>query len=121
MRNNNFKTKEDYLRYRKDWKRDYLELSLDIRNRKYYLKEYYRAYNKIRRNVDPDNQWNRFYDQVDELLEKDKRFQELKIKYKPEKYWNLNKFKKWATGMLRELKLAKEEARRQYLESRKTA
>lgn len=38
MRNSQFKNKEEYLQYRKDWKAEYKQLSKDIRVQKYYIR-----------------------------------------------------------------------------------
>ena len=46
MRNAEFKTKEEYLQYRKDWKAEYKELSQTIREKKLLHKENSRIFNK---------------------------------------------------------------------------
>lgn len=106
MSNNQFKTKEEYLQYRKDWKAEYKQLSEDIREKKWMQKELNRAWNK-------GKQWG----EVQEILSQNKRYQTLHEKYKNEHYLiaGLDFYKSLATGMLEELKEAKQEAQRKYL------
>ena len=44
MRNKEFKTKEEYLQYRKDWKREYAELSQTIRETKAEINRRFKEY-----------------------------------------------------------------------------
>lgn len=80
MRNNQFKTKEEYLQYRKEWKTEYKQLSEDIRECK-----------------------------------KDIRDMQRNKEYAGGLQSSLVGLRAEATGMLEELKLAKQEAQRQYL------
>ena len=121
MRNNQFKTKEEYLQYRKDWKAEYKLISQAIRDKKWLRKEYCRAFNQTMNlhghpwnGVYNESQRDAFVEDLNHDLKENKRYQELKDKWKD----CLESYREDATAMLEELKLAKQEARRQYLASK---
>jgi hypothetical protein len=90
-----FTTKEEYLQYRKEWKENYKQLSQQIRDFKFA--RWYRSLGEKRR--------------TPEGLA---RYQKIEAKYKTNCFY-VRGLKVRATSMLAELKLAKEEAQRQYL------
>ncbi len=91
-----FNSKETYLAYRSEWKAQYKELSQQIRNAK-FCRWYCSLRNPKRitpamtarfQKIGPTTDWT---------------------------YWNIFKMRERATFMLEQLKLAKQEAQRQYL------
>ena len=125
MRNKNFNTKEEYLQYRKDWKEKYKELSQTIREYKWMMKEYDRMWNKawIAHGDPYALSWHdtrvggRFWDYFHLLEKENEKYQIIRKRYLQGKKW-IDYYQKEATAMLEELKIAKVEAQRQYLESR---
>lgn len=118
--NNKFTTKQEYLDYRSNWKSEYKKTSQIIRDLRYIDKEYARAYNKawMSTSTDYTGNWrSKFYNRTLEILNENKKYQELTLKYKP-MVGNTKAYKALATDMLNELKEAKVEAQRQYLESK---
>ena len=111
MRNLKFTNKEEYLQYRKDWKEEYKQLSETIRDYKWMRKEWSRACNIAQSKVKKESN---YYDHVGEILKQSPRYVHLKEKYKNDRKW-LEQYQTQATEMLTELKLAKQEAQRQYL------
>jgi hypothetical protein len=115
-----FTTKETYLQYRSAWKDDYKELSKTIKERKWLRKEWQRAYNKTYINLgDPfSNSGNydkfRAYEKV--LLDEVVGYNEMCSKHNLR--IPLETLRKNARIMNETLKLAKEEAQRQYLEQK---
>ena len=115
MRNSQFKTKEEYLQYRKDWKAEYKQLSQTIREKRWFNREYQRAYNKATLELPPiERSYNKIYVRTMDLLQTNQRYQDLIQKYKSDKKW-VELYSMQATQMLEELKEAKQEAQRQYL------
>jgi hypothetical protein len=125
MRKLNFKTKNEYLQYIKDWKLDYRILSEDIRDKKKADKLHQRYYSQsflIHWVNGSGTSWNDKYKKtIDEckdrvsrdnwLVSHDKRFN----KKHGEWCYRLT-LSEIATNMLAELKLAKQESQRQYME-----
>lgn len=113
-----FTNKEEYLAYRSEWKAGYKELSNIIREKKWMRKEYSRAYNKAKRQIGAGRDYySNLWATTDALLSDNKRYAELKQKYKSDKIW-LEKYRAVAKDMNEDLKLAKIEAQRQYLEQK---
>ena len=119
-----FNNKETYLAYRSEWKAEYEQLSQQIRDFKWLQKEYCRAFNASV--ITHGHPWNgvfnqgqcqRFYADLNLNLEKNKRYQTLVSQYKTTCFCTQG-LKKRATAMLNELKLAKQESQRQYLEAK---
>jgi hypothetical protein len=102
MKNIEFKTKEEYLAYRSEWKAEYKQLSQDIRDLKFC-----RNFPQANRFNNPANV---------------KRYREIQKRLfnnvNTNVYWVLEEKKRKATDMLEQLKEAKQEAQRQYLEKR---
>jgi hypothetical protein len=118
MRNIEFKTKEEYIQYRKNWKEEYKQLSEIIREKKWMIKEYQRAYNKAYIETRKDSYfYNECFKRAEEILKDNKLYQNLEGKYKNDKKW-VELYRKEARDMMEELKLAKLEAQRQYLASK---
>lgn len=118
--NNKFTTKQEYLHYRSNWKSEYKKISQTIRDLRYIEKEYATAYNKAWVSTSTnytDNWHSKFYNRTLEILKENKKYQELTLKYKP-MVGSTTVYKASATDMLNELKEAKVEAQRQYLESK---
>ena len=122
MRNPQFKIKEEYLQYRKDWKTEYKQLSQTIREYKWMQKEYSRMWNKamIAHGNPYTLSWydtrmaGHFWDYFHLMENENKKYQIIKKRYEQGKKW-IGVYQKEATQMLEELKLAKVEAQRQYL------
>jgi hypothetical protein len=112
-----FTNKEEYLAYRQSWKAEYKELSNTIRDIKWGRKFINKASNKAHLQTGSDS-WNANYRYiVDEELKNSERYQTILKKVDRYDFWN-DKHKKTATEMLKDLKLAKAEAQRQYLEQK---
>lgn len=94
-----FTNKNEYLQYRKDWKANYKQLSQQIRNFKfaYWYQQPLRADRRT--------------------LELDARYERICKQYKTNCFYTYG-LKQKAKSMLAELKLAKQEAQRQYLASK---
>jgi hypothetical protein len=101
-----FTNKEEYLAYRQAWKAEYKELSNTIRDIKWGRKFINKASNKAHLQTGSDS-WNANCERYQTILKKVDRYD----------FWN-DKHKKTATEMLKDLKLAKAEAQRQYLEQK---
>ena len=125
MKNFYFPTKEEYLQYRKEWKAKYKELSQTIREYKWMQKEYSRMWNKAWiAHGDPftllwdDTRVNpRFWDYLHLMENENEKYRVIRKRYIQGKKW-IGYYQENATAMLEELKIAKVEAQRQYLESR---
>jgi hypothetical protein len=122
MRNAEFKTKEEYLQYKKDWKAEYKELSLTIREKKILRKENSRIFNKgVSEKGSPGWEnpglWRLIEFLTEEKKKSDPKYKELTEKYKDDRRW-LEDLSCDATLMLEELKESKREAQRQYLASK---
>lgn len=127
MRNPKFTTKEEYLKYRKQWKADYKELSQTIRDCRYINKAWGQAYGKATKVVSsifpPPVEWFELHREITKLqreyFNENKQAMELFDKYK-----NKNRSKEHlrveAHKMMQELKEAKLEAQRQYLAAKAT-
>ncbi len=114
MRNQNFKTKEEYLQYRKEWKAEYKQLSENIRLLKFAIR-------LGQRKKSGGKELNKYEEDIIE--------QAIKIAKPHIRQWG-NDFWLWylittretlsvtATCMLGELKASKEEAQRQYIEQK---
>lgn len=120
MRNPKFTTKEEYLQYRKDWKKEYMVLSQMIRDyktiRNLRNKECNKAMQMIGGMLNYDNV-NKYFKYVEQNIKENFYLQSLIDKYKGKKTW-LEKQRKEANKMMEELKDAKIEANRQYLASK---
>jgi len=119
--NNKFKftNKEEYLAYRSAWKAEYKELSQTIRERKWLHGKYSTIANKAKLEVGMDYQnINKYFNYIKMLSDEDKTYSEIRAKQN----WRISKEKLSATAtkMLEELKLAKIEANRQYLEQKQS-
>lgn len=105
MKYNEFKTKEEYLAYRSEWKAEYKQLSQDIRDLKFC-----RNFPMANRFDNPENV---------------KRYREIEKRLFPSAnqhvYWELESKRAQATGMLEQLKEAKMMANYQYLEQKVAA
>jgi hypothetical protein len=116
MRNLNFKTKEEYLAYRVQWKADYQELTQDIRNLKWLRATRCRAYSKVIKDLRrPDGEYYRkLVAGVKKYLNDIPQYGKLIKKYFGDKpYWiegRLQDKRIEATCMLGELKQAKIES-----------
>jgi len=128
MKNTEFKTKEEYLQYRNDWKAEYKQLSQTIREKRWLYKEYSRMWNKayvahgnpfiLTWDMYENGRCNRRFLDYLHLMEKEnKQYQILEQKYREDKNW-LGVNCKQATQMLEELKEAKQKAWRQYKASK---
>lgn len=122
MINSQFKTKEEYLLYRKKWKEEYKQLSQTIRERKWLYEEFNRMWNRaIVAHGTPfalksweTNKINSQFWNYLRLLEKENtRYQTLKKKYEKDQNPTELYIKK-ATQMLEELKESKLKVSRQY-------
>ncbi len=121
-----FNNKEEYLAYRKMWKAEYKELSQSIRDAKLCRKIYQREWNRASKEaklpgLNNRYNWSAINKLQKEYLKNNEKYQELWKKYNPSncQYWtypNRDKLKVVATRMLKELKDAKVEAQRQFLE-----
>lgn len=113
-----FTNKEEYLAYRQAWKAEYKELSNTIRDIKWGRKFINKTHSKAHLQTGTDS-WNPNYRYImDEELKNNERYQNILKKVNPYDFWN-DKYKNIATQMLKDLKASKEEAQRQYLESKK--
>lgn len=124
--NNQFTNKEEYLTYRSDWKVEYKALSQTIRDVKLMWRYTSQACNKaiqmVGGSITYDNV-NKYFRYAEEMVKEDVRIKNLYEKYNNDKKWirkTRNEYKKEATLMLEELKLAKIEANRQYLERKQS-
>jgi hypothetical protein len=120
MRNPKFKTKEEYLQYRKDWKEEYMALSQTIRDHKlihkYYAQGANQAIQMVGGKIDNSN-INAYFRYVDQMHKENQKLQTLLLKYKNcRKY--LSGYRKEARLMMEELDNAKIEANKQYLASK---
>lgn len=119
-----FNNKEEYLAYRKMWKAEYKELTRTIRDAKRCKLLFQQATSKANRDSHVPGKFRsyaKFYNLTKENLENDVEYQELKKKYNTSnyQYWmypDREKLRGVATQMLEDLKGAKIEAQRQYLE-----
>ena len=100
MRNIKFSTKEEYLVYRSEWKAEYKTLSQQIRDFKFA--RWYQTLGESRKSPEGDARWLKISNQ-----------------YKTNCFYVYG-LKAKATGMLNELKIAKQEAQRQYLASKES-
>jgi len=94
-----FTNKETYLAYRSEWKANYKELSQQIRD--------FRFANWYQQPLRPERRTPAL----------DARYEKICKQYKTNCFYTYG-LKKKATSMLMELKLAKQEAQRQYLASK---
>ena len=120
MRNKEFKTKEEYLQYRKDWKAEYKELSQRIREKRILQKDNSRIFNKAVLETGTtwgDGLWRLVEYLTDDKKKTDPKYKELTEKYTGDRKW-IELYSKDATLMLLELADAKVEAQRQYLASK---
>ena len=118
MRNTEFKTKEEYLQYKKDWKSEYKELSQTIREKKILHKKNSRIFNKaVSEKGWGDGLWRMVEFFTEDKKKTDPKYKELVEKYKDDRRWVEN-LSSEATMMLEELKESKMEAQRQYLASK---
>lgn len=118
MRNNKFKTKEEYLQYRKDWKDQYKLLSQIIKDKKWLRNRSNNAWSKawIECNGKTDGKsetWSARYEYYKNYLNYDVTYKELSDKYKNDRC--IESYQIEVRLMLSELKDAKVEANRQYL------
>ena len=114
-----FTNKEEYLAYRSNWKAEYKALSQTIRERKWLHSRYSTIANKANLEVGMDYQnINRYFDYLKLLSDEDTKYKEIRAKQN----WRISKEKLslTATVMLQELKNAKKEANRQYLEQKQS-
>jgi len=119
-----FNTKEEYLAYRQMWKAEYKALTQTIRDAKRAKYLFQVATSKANRDSHVPGQFRsyaKFHNLTKENLEQDVEYQELKKKYNTtnNQYWMYPAripLKEAATRMLEELKGAKIEAQRQYME-----
>lgn len=118
MRNLKFTNKKEYLQYRKDWKNEYKQLTETIRDLKWMRKEYSRAASYAW--INTKGKFPDMYICIKEYLNQQPRHIYLTNKYKGNPKW-IEDYKKDATIMLEDLKLAKQEAQRQYLLSKITS
>lgn len=121
-----FNNKEEYLAYRKMWKAEYKELTRTIRDAKRCKLLFQQATSKANRDSYVPGQYrnySKFHNLTKENLEQDVEYQELKKKYNVTnyQYWmypNHETLKGVARRMLEDLKGAKVEAQRQYMEQK---
>ncbi len=112
-----FTNKEEYLAYRSAWKTEYKQLSQTIKERKWLHSKIASMANKANLEVGMDYpNINKYFDYIKMLSDEDKTYSEIRAKQN----WKISKEKLsvTATKMLKELKLAKIEANRQYLISK---
>jgi hypothetical protein len=114
-----FTNKEEYLAYRSNWKAEYKALSQTIRERKWLHSRYSTIANKANLEVGTDYpNINKYFDYIKMLSDEDTKYKEIRAKQN----WRISKEKLslTATVMLQELKDAKKEANRQYLEQKQS-
>lgn len=112
-----FTNKEEYLAYRSAWKAEYKALSQTIRERKWLQSRFSTIANKA--NIEVNNDYsniNKYFDYIIRFSNEDKTYSEIRAKQN----WRISKEKLsvTATKMLEELKLAKIESNRQYVEQK---
>ncbi len=119
MRNSKFTNKEEYFQYRKDWKEEYMALTQHIRDHKLIRRYSSQACNKaiqmIGGVISYDNV-GKYFRYIEINKKENPNLQLLLVKYKDDKTC-LSTYTLDATNMLEELKYAKIEANRQYLDS----
>ena len=114
--NINFKTKEEYMTFRNEWKEEYKKVSTTIRNLRYMAKEESRACN-IAQPLNRYGSFPQYYDKIKEILGKNDHYQKL-LKWSNDssyKSYYVKKYTAIATEMLENLKQAKVESQKQYL------
>lgn len=119
-----FNNKEEYLAYRKMWKAEYKELTQTIRNVKRARTLYQRAWAKAYRECHEPGMYRNFiktWNLTKEYLKDNQEYQELNKRFNPSNsqrwtYPDRERLKSIATQMLEDLKGAKIEAQRQYME-----
>lgn len=128
-----FTNKQEYLAYRSEWKARYKEVSQSIRDMKFVRKIHAQIFTKSEKKVNEQGAKQNYYRELwdiqegllKELRESDTRYKAIFEKHKDKNgiirwYSLVDEFRKEATQMLEELKLAKVEANRQYLASKET-
>jgi len=126
-----FTTKQEYLTYRSEWKKKYNELSQSIRDMKFVRKIHAQIFSKAEKIINEQGAKSNYYRELwdiqegllKELRETHERYSLIFNKYKDKNgiirwYSLIDEYRKSATQMLEELKLAKIEANRQYLASK---
>lgn len=117
MEYDKFKTKEQYLQFRFEWKRRYKKLSDTIRNYKWMRREGDRMWNTA--NIECRPYENKYYYWV-ELGKKNDKYSKISAEYR-EGGWPVKYYSELATAMLEELKLAKVRAQEQYMAQKNIA
>lgn len=114
--NTNFKTKQEYLTFKKEWKEEYKKLSTTIRNLRYMAKEEARSCNKYI-NLNKNRMYPEYFKSVKDELKSNIHYQKL-LNFSVDsmyKSYYVNKHVEIAREMLENLKQAKLESQRQYL------
>jgi hypothetical protein len=123
MRNNKFTTKKEYLQYRKDWKKEYMELSQTIRDykliQKYGSQDCNKAIQMVGGKIEYSNV-NAYFRYVEQMRKENNKLQALLLKYKNSRKY-ISDYKKEARLMMEELTNAKIEANLQYIASKNLA
>lgn len=122
MKHNEFKTKDEYLQYRKEWKAEYKQLTKDIRLLKVGKKDAQRGSTCWRNKNALDEALMLTSKIVEETYRWEPKERAKKLLEGKEYSWilwySLPTCQQNATRMLEELKLAKQEAQRQYEEQK---